>query len=396
MVIFGGPDSICQEISLSETVGSPITVSCFVMWAEGFQLKALLKGNGINKEYSSGEITESSIGYFAKVSLTIDSIPEGISSCEIRLIKKSGYCAVVVDNVVCELETEQEISTKYIYAGNRLLAKDDNGELFFYHLDRLGSPIMITDESGNVVKEKQYEAFGNIVWEEGTYEDNREFTSKEKDPTGFHYFGARYYYGNIGRFLSPDPHTVSPGNIDLSNPQELNPYVYCYNNPVNYFDPDGLYAFRPTDDKIVGGMMRTAFRHSGIARSLMLGAKKNSKIIVNFKLNDQLNDRAITYTKEGWKNGMLIITVEFNWKEIGTNPKDHTEVVAHELTHVEELSETENNEGIKKYKENEAKSGCTKRAKDTGGKARGQYDDKSNKQYENKKDEELNDLMFSN
>jgi RHS repeat-associated protein len=102
---------------------------------------------------------------------------------------------------------------------------------------------MITDESGEVVKEKKYEAFGNLVWEEGDLEDNREFTGKEKDPTGFHYFGARYYSGDIGRFLSPDPHTMMPGNIDLSNPQELNPYVYCYNDPLNLYDPDGRSPF---------------------------------------------------------------------------------------------------------------------------------------------------------
>jgi len=92
-----------------------------------------------------------------------------------------------------------------------------------------------------VVKEKKYEAFGNLVWSDNpTYEDNREFTGKEKDPTGFHYFGARYYSGDIGRFLTPDPHTVSPGNINLANPQSLNPYVYCINDPLMYFDPNGL------------------------------------------------------------------------------------------------------------------------------------------------------------
>jgi RHS repeat-associated protein len=118
-----------------------------------------------------------------------------------------------------------------------------------YHLDRIGSPIMITDESGNVVKEKKYEAFGNLIWAEGTHDDNREFTGKEKEPTGFHYFGARRYYGNIGRFLSPDPHTMSPGGFELTDPQTLNPYVFCTNDPLYYFDPDGLY--RITNDNIV-------------------------------------------------------------------------------------------------------------------------------------------------
>jgi len=199
----------------------------------------VLKGDGVNEEYSDEIIAESCD--WTKVSVTIDSIPEGTSSCEIRLIKVSGFGYVFVDNVVCELEMEQEISTRYIYAGNRLLAKEENGDLHFYHLDRIGSPIMITDENGNVIKQKQYEAFGNLIWSSGTHEDNREFTSKEKDPTGFHYFPFRYYSGDTGRFLSPDPHTVMPGNIDLSNPQELNPYVYCVNNPLTYVDPNGQY-----------------------------------------------------------------------------------------------------------------------------------------------------------
>ncbi|MBN1695164.1 RHS repeat-associated core domain-containing protein [candidate division WOR-3 bacterium] len=99
---------------------------------------------------------------------------------------------------------------------------------------------MITDVNGDVVKEKKYEAFGNLVWEEGTLEDNREFTGKEKDPTGFHYFGVRYYYANIGRFLIPDPHTLMPANIKLENPQEFNSYIYCMNNPLIYVDPLGL------------------------------------------------------------------------------------------------------------------------------------------------------------
>jgi hypothetical protein len=55
--------------------------------------------------------------------------------------------------------------------------------------------------SAALCENKQYEAFGNLRWSSGSFNDNREFTSKEKDPTGFHYFGARYYSGDIGRFL---------------------------------------------------------------------------------------------------------------------------------------------------------------------------------------------------
>jgi len=108
---------------------------------------------------------------------------------------------------------------------------------------------MITDESGNEVKQKKYEAFGNLVWEDGTHDDNREFTGKEKDPTGFHYFGARYYYGNIGRFLTPDPISIHPFLLDLNHPQTLNPYVYSHNDPVNYLDPLGLWETHAEKDE---------------------------------------------------------------------------------------------------------------------------------------------------
>ena|GEM_PF-5407958 len=49
-----------------------------------------------------------------------------------------------------------------------------------------------------------------------------------------YYYGARYYDPAIGRFTTRDP---KRGN--LMNPQSLNPYVYCVNNPMKYIDPDG-------------------------------------------------------------------------------------------------------------------------------------------------------------
>jgi len=172
---------------------------------------------------------------------------------------------------------------RYIYAGKRLLAKEEGGELFFYHLDRIGSPIMITDVSGAVVKEKQYEAFGNIVYSSGTLEDNREFTGKEKDPTGFHYFGARYYYGDIGRFLSPDPHTLMPKDLFLTGPQSLNPYVYSTNDPINRIDLGGL-----TDYSI--NVVRNYIWYSGLySDNLRLTADDKTIFSSSFRVNSQAN-----------------------------------------------------------------------------------------------------------
>jgi hypothetical protein len=50
------------------------------------------------------------------------------------------------------------------------------------------------------------------------------------------YFGARYYSGAQGRFLSVDPENASAKEED---PQSWNAYAYTRNNPLKYTDPDG-------------------------------------------------------------------------------------------------------------------------------------------------------------
>ncbi len=120
------------------------------------------------------------------------------------------------------------------------------GQVYFYHTDPAGTPIAMSDASGNVVWRADYRPFGEIQSETGTAENNKLFVGKEKDDeTGFFYFGARYMDDRIGRFISPDPvGAVDPktGKITkkvLLNPQGLNVYAYALNNPYRYMDPDG-------------------------------------------------------------------------------------------------------------------------------------------------------------
>jgi len=215
-----------------------------------------LSGNIPEDNFPSGTVNlklrvrrESGSGTLFVGDISIDKLwGDGISE---NIDKAYNYFYDNAGNLIMvEEEGSGDPPTGYFYAGNRLLAKVEGyGNDYFYHLNRIGSPIMITDESGNEVKQKKYEAFGNLVWEDGTHDDNREFTGKEKDPTGFHYFGARRYYANIGRFLSPDPISIHPFLLDLNHPQTLNPYVYSHNDPVNYLDPLGLWETHAEQDE---------------------------------------------------------------------------------------------------------------------------------------------------
>jgi RHS repeat-associated protein len=60
------------------------------------------------------------------------------------------------------------------------------------------------------------------------------FTGQRLDQSGLYFYNARYYDANIGRFISPDTLVPNP-----ANPQSLNRYSYCLNNPLRYNDPSG-------------------------------------------------------------------------------------------------------------------------------------------------------------
>ena len=54
-----------------------------------------------------------------------------------------------------------------------------------------------------------------------------------------YYLNSRYYSPEPRRFISPDDTTY----LDPKNVNGLNLYCYCNNDPVNYADPSGHFAF---------------------------------------------------------------------------------------------------------------------------------------------------------
>ncbi len=69
----------------------------------------------------------------------------------------------------------------------------------------------------------------------GSVDLKHKYTGQEEDgETGLYYYGARYYDPNLARFISPD--SIVPDHTD---PQSLNRYSYCINNPLLYVDPTG-------------------------------------------------------------------------------------------------------------------------------------------------------------
>src|SRR4030067_2139278 len=89
-------------------------------------------------------------------------------------------------------------------------------KVFFYHTDPAGTPLAMTDSSGNVVWRADYKPFGEEQSITGTIENNEKFVGKEKDKeSSLYYFGARYMEARIGRFIVIDP--IGTTEKDLIN-----------------------------------------------------------------------------------------------------------------------------------------------------------------------------------
>ncbi len=130
--------------------------------------------------------------------------------------------------------------TKYIYmGGTRIAGADNQGNVFYFHADHLGSTNILTDRWGGQREVTEYDPFGQIVrHDQGGVPKMltwNYYTGKAlDDESGLMYYGARYYNQKLGRFITPDTIVQAP-----SNPQTLNRYSYCGNNPVNMVDPTG-------------------------------------------------------------------------------------------------------------------------------------------------------------
>jgi len=99
----------------------------------------------------------------------------------------------------------------------------------FFHQEHLGSTRLKTDGNGDSIYVINYQPFSPAHGESGSKEFK--YIGKHMDASGLYYFGARYYDPETGRFIPEDPILGS-----LEEPQCLNRYIYCRNNPLKYTD----------------------------------------------------------------------------------------------------------------------------------------------------------------
>ncbi|ULQ59742.1 RHS domain-containing protein [Brucepastera parasyntrophica] len=204
---------------------------------------------------------------------------------------------------------------RYIRAGNTLWAEeriaDGATAVYYHHTDHLGTSEAVTDASGLIVWEANYEAFGSVLRTSGTMAFAASYTGKELDEdTGLYYFNARWYDSSLGKFITEDP--ARDGT---------NWYEYCRNNPLKYVDPDGLDAWEHTNewnDEYINGYKE--YVEAKIAKYQESGEKFTCEDLALGVLIDYASEKGLPVSIENGKG--VHYSGDKKWKNIDKFKKE--------------------------------------------------------------------------
>ena len=134
-----------------------------------------------------------------------------------------------------ETDNSGAVTVWYIYTKGLLSAMvTSSGGKYFYHFDKTGSTVVLTDGDANIASAYGYEPFGKVSNKTGTVTNPFTYVGAlgvMDEGNGLYFMRNRYYDANTGKFLQKDPIGFAGG---------INLYRYVGNNPVNRVDPLGL------------------------------------------------------------------------------------------------------------------------------------------------------------
>ncbi|MDP3695749.1 MAG: RHS repeat-associated core domain-containing protein, partial [Desulfocapsaceae bacterium] len=103
----------------------------------------------------------------------------------------------------------------FFYIDKRLVAmKSESGNYFYYHFDKNGNTVALTDSSGNTAATYTYTPFGELLQTTGTLTNPFTYVGAYgvmDDGEGLYYMKNRYYNASTGKFIQKDPLRFAAG-----------------------------------------------------------------------------------------------------------------------------------------------------------------------------------------
>ncbi|MEK7070651.1 MAG: RHS repeat-associated core domain-containing protein, partial [Patescibacteria group bacterium] len=154
-------------------------------------------------------------------------------------IREETYYGTKLLSAVTYMNNEEYDETNnltFCYFGNNTARwNNEKNRIEYFHKDVLGSTVLITDTNGNKLERTAYDPFGSIEKQKTSTDNDKLFTGQRwNQKLGIYTYPYREYDWLTGRWMGRDRIIGS-----ALYPQQLNRYLYCYNNPLIYFDKDG-------------------------------------------------------------------------------------------------------------------------------------------------------------
>lgn len=218
-----------------------------------------------------------------------------------RILKTdaTGETSFLWDRELLIQEQKGDVKISYIYepGGGKPIAQIRNNEIFYYHNNDSGTPVIMTNESGKIVWLVQYRTFGrvrtyhikeidNAIQNQGRYFDKE---------TGMYCYRSRYFHSGFGRFINQDPNGFLGGH---------NAYTLTSNSPnlgatLGFETQTGIGFEIPAINSLVGSEIISSYDLVDINLKDVASAKK----IMSQYLNCPAFDKKPTYKMDSqWKN----------------------------------------------------------------------------------------------
>ena len=200
---------------------------------------------------------------------------------------------------------------KYLFSGGYCQNTDSNLAFNYFNQDHLGNIREVVDSNGKVVQTNNYYPFGTPFYDEANTTNASlqpfKYNGKELDMMhglNTYDYGARQYYSALPVWDRVDP--LCEKDYGTS------PYVYCTNNPVNKFDPDGR--------EVIDGLSVKNNREETIKQNFISKLHDNPNCIIVFVhgsnngngVNLSLDNSTIYMVQN---NESSLFTLDMFWEE---------------------------------------------------------------------------------
>ena len=231
---FPAPD---PTLSDSSENGSYNDVNQIVTWGgSGFVYDAdgnLTAGANFSATYDNRNYPVS-ITQGATTTYSYDSFGNRVRS--VKSSQTRNYHYDPVGRLLYETDAGNSVTVRYFYRGRTLVAMQAaNGSVYFYHFDKTGNTVALTDITGAVANAYTYDPYGKILSSNGTLANSFTYVGAYgvmDEGNSIYYMKNRYYDSTTGRFFQKDPIGFVGGQTNL--------YAYVGGNPVDRIDYDGL------------------------------------------------------------------------------------------------------------------------------------------------------------